>query len=159
MGRWLTAAALGLLLAALWVGLWRQVSVPVLLGGVVLSMLPAGLVVWGKVDLRQPPSAWLRLDLWVAFILLVAARVTHSVTVTALVALTGRERSGIVAVPVSVRSDMARLLLLWSITVTPGTIALLLDGNLLYIHCLCQPVKPGLPGLQLTQRLLGGLWG
>ncbi len=159
MRRLLGAAVLGFMLFLLWVGLWRQVTPSVLFSGAVLSLLPAGLALWGKVELRQPVAAWVRVDLWIVFLFLVALRVAQAVAVTAVSVITGKAHSGIVAVPVSVQSDMARLLLLWSITVTPGTIALLLEGDLLYVHCLCQPVRPGLPGLQFTQRLLGGLWG
>ncbi len=159
MNRWVNAVAMGLLLSALWVGLWRQVSLPVLLGGGALLLLPGGLLLWGKVELSQPLAVWLRLDLWVAFLLLVCVRVGQAVAVTAVAVAVGRQRSAIVAVPVTVRSDMARLLFLWSITVTPGTIALLLEGDLLYVHCLHQPSTPCLPGLNLTQRLLGRLWG
>jgi len=151
--------ALGLMLAALWVGLWRHVSVPVLAGGLALLALPAALLAWGKVELDLPLSAWLRLDLWTAFFVLVALRVLQAVAVTTAAVVLGDQRSAIVAVPVTVRSHMARLLLLWSITVTPGTIALLLEGDLLYVHCLYSPRSPELPGMTLTQRLLGGIWG
>lgn len=150
---------LGTLLWALWTALWREFSVPVLAGGGALFVLPAVLVLSGKLTLAQPLSAWVRLDLWLAFLTVVALRVAQSVAITGLTVITGRVRPQVVCVPVSVKSDEARLLLLWSITVTPGTIALLLEGDVLYVHCLCQPLKPGLPGLALSERLLRGLWG
>jgi len=125
----------------------------------VFVLLLIGLTLWGKLRLEQPASAWLRWDLWLAFFCLVALRVVQAVVAAGMTVLSGRTRSGIVAVQVTVKSDVARLLLLWSITVTPGTIALLLDEDLLYVHCLHQPPVTGLPGLASLQRLLGGLWG
>ncbi len=150
---------LGVLLWGLWIGLWRVFELPVVLGGGVLFVLPFALVLSGKLTLAQPLSAWVRWDLWLGFLVLVALRVAQSVVVTGVSVITGRVRPCVVCVPVTVKSDVARLLLLWSITVTPGTIALLLEGDVLYVHCLCQPFRPGLPGLALSERLLGALWG
>lgn len=159
VARVLKAGALGLGLWALWIVLWRDTSGPVVAGGAAFVLLLIGLTLRGKLRLEQPASAWLRWDLWLVFFCLVALRVVQAVAVAGMTVLSGRTCSGIVAVPVTVKSDVARLLLLWSITVTPGTIALLLEGDLLYVHCLHQPPVSGLPGLPTFQRLLGRLWG
>ncbi len=85
-----------------------------------------------------------------------------AVASTSVCILTGRTRPGIVAVPVQVRSEIGQLLLLWSITVTPGTIALLVEDSL-YVHALHLPSNPGpkltLPGLSTVEWVLKRLWG
>ncbi|MGC9529517.1 MAG: Na+/H+ antiporter subunit E [Candidatus Bipolaricaulaceae bacterium] len=113
----------------------------------------------GRIRLAFPLRVWLRWDLWLAFALLASARVTAAVTRTCWAIVRGDARPGIVAVPVSLQSDMGKLLLLWAVTVSPGTIALLMEDELLYVHCLHQPSGGGLPGLRLLERLLARLWG
>ncbi|MBC7319690.1 Na+/H+ antiporter subunit E, partial [bacterium] len=71
----------------------------------------------------------------------------------------GKEAPGIVAVPVRLRSGMGRLFLLWAITITPGTIALLMEGELLYVHCLRRPEGGTIPGLTALEGVLFKLWG
>lgn len=146
----------GALLWGLWIVLWRTPSWQVIAAGAPLGLLTA-LGMGKKLDF--PVRAWLRWDLWVAFLALVTARVARAVATVGWAIITGRAQAGIVAVPVSLRSDMGRFLLLWAITVTPGTIALLQEGDLLYIHCLRLPNGPGIPGLPALERVLGGLWG
>ncbi len=58
-----------------------------------------------------------------------------------------------------VKSEMGQLLLLWAITVTPGTIALLVEGDMAYVHCLHQPSSPRLAGIPVVENLLRRLWG
>lgn len=125
------------------------------------SAFPLGL--WlvcrtGRVTLALPPRVF-RVDLWALFFGLVAWRVTVAVARTAWAALTGTIQAGIVAVPLRVRTEMAQLLLLWAITVTPGTIALLAEGDVLYVHCLHLPAGPHLPGVNRLQDLLERIWG
>jgi len=48
----------------------------------------------------------------------------------------GGEEGQIIALPIEIDDSFARFTLLNSITLTPSTIALLLEGDLLYIHWL-----------------------
>lgn len=153
----LATLAVGSALWGLWILLWRQPFWPVILAG---GVFPLGL--WllrrkGLVSLALPPR-FFRLDLWLRFLGLVGARVVTSVGQAAWAALTGSIRPGVVTVPLRVRSEMAQLLLLWAITITPGTIALLAEGDMLYVHCLHLPSDGSLIGLDHLQGLLERIW-
>ncbi|HEU68340.1 MAG TPA: hypothetical protein ENN53_03875 [Candidatus Acetothermia bacterium] len=159
MRHWISGIAIGGLLWGMWILLWRGASWPVLaLGG----LFPLGILlgaVWGPLRLEFPVTAWWRLDLWAAFGLAVAALVMQAVARTGWAILTGRIQPGVIAIPIRVRSEMGQLLLLWAITVTPGTIALLVEGDIAYVHCLHRPSQPRLPGAAWVDGLLVRLWG
>lgn len=158
--RWmLGAVGTGGVLWGLWLVLWRSVSWPVVASG---ALFPFGLVFLsglGRIRPAVPSRVWLRLDLWMAFSLLLILRVAYAVLSTAFTLLMGKEAPGIVAVPVRLRSGMGRLLLLWAVTVTPGTIALLLEGDLLYVHTLHRPAGATVPGIAALEGVLLRLWG
>ncbi|MCR4391711.1 MAG: Na+/H+ antiporter subunit E [Candidatus Acetothermia bacterium] len=159
MARWIGGIVVGALLWGLWALLWRGAAWPVIsLGAAFPACLLIALAV-GRVRLPFPVSAWIRWDLWLAFAVVVAGRVAQAVASTGWAILAGTARPGIVAVPVRLRSELGQLLLLWAITVTPGTIALLIEGDLLYVHCLHRPPGPELPGLATVERILERLWG
>jgi multicomponent Na+:H+ antiporter subunit E len=159
MARWLGGIVLGGLLWGLWVLFWRGAGWPVVALG---SVFPAAILVAvrsGVLRLEFPVAAWIRADLWVAFIVVVTMLVVQAVAHTGWAIITGRIRPGIVAIPVDLNSEMGQLLLLWAITVTPGTIALLVEGNMAYVHCLHRPTSPHLPGIPTVANLLKRLWG
>jgi len=158
MASWLGAVVISALLWGAWVALWRRADFPVLLGGAWLPLLLLGATAAGRLRIPFPARAWLRLDLWAAFLLLMAARILRAVGVTAWAVLTGRVRPGVVAVNLGLRSDMGRLLLLWAVTVTPGTIALLQEGDLLYVHCLHSAPELQMPSLVRLETILKKLW-
>ncbi|HAF71264.1 TPA: hypothetical protein DCL37_08005 [Candidatus Acetothermia bacterium] len=159
MARMHGAVGAGGLLMALWLVLWRELSWPVLASGALFPLGFALLAGLGRLSLDLPFRVWYRLDLWAAFLAMVALRVGLAVLSTGLVVLRGREAPGIVAVPVRLRSGMGRLFLLWAITITPGTIALLMEGELLYVHCLRRPEGGTIPGLVALEEVLLKLWG
>jgi len=70
------------------------------------------------------------------FVGTVGWRLICSTLYTCRVILTGKEEGRIVAVPTEIADPIGALLLSHSITLTPSTIALLLEGDLLYIHWL-----------------------
>ncbi len=159
MRHWISGIAIGGLLWGMWVLLWRGASWPVLaLGGLV----PLGILLGAagrRLRLEFPVSAWWRLDLWAAFGLAVTALVMKAVARTGWAILTGRIQPGVIAIPIRVRSEMGQLLFLWAITVTPGTIALLVEGDIAYVHCLHRPSQPRLPEAAWVDGLLVRLWG
>lgn len=112
-----------------------------------------------RLVLLDVPRGFFRLDLWFLFGVLVLWRVIMSVCRVGWSILTGGISPGVVVVPLRLRTEAAQLLLLWAITVTPGTIALLAQGNTLYVHCLHLPPAGDLPGLAPLQRLLQKLLG
>lgn len=154
----LVALVLGAALWGLWVLLWRRLDWPVVLAGMVF---PVGmyLALSYRLVLLDVPRGFFRLDLWFLFGVLVLWRVIMSVCRVGWSILTGGISPGVVVVPLRLRTEAAQLLLLWAITVTPGTIALLAQGNTLYVHCLHLPPTGDLPGLAPLQRLLQKLLG
>lgn len=136
-------------------------------GGRVGPLIAAGgvfpLVIWlahrtGRLVLAVP-AGFFRADLWILFFALVGWRVVQAVFHTAFAAVTGTIRPGVLAIHVQVQTEMARLLLIWAITVTPGTIGLLVERDMLYVHCLHLPSGAVLPGLDRLQGLLKRMWG
>jgi multisubunit Na+/H+ antiporter MnhE subunit len=65
-----------------------------------------------------------------------AKRFALSTLMTAWLILTGKEEGRMMALPLRVKDPLARFLLLNAITLTPSTISLLIEGDLLYIHWL-----------------------
>jgi multisubunit Na+/H+ antiporter MnhE subunit len=126
------------------------------------ALFPVGLAFLsglGRLRLRVPPRAWYRLDLWLLFTGLITVRVIVAVVTTTWAILTRKARPGIVAAPIRLHSGMGRSLLSWAVTVTPGTIALLVDDDLLYVHCLRRPADTTVPGLAALEGVLLRLWG
>ncbi|MGB9757470.1 MAG: Na+/H+ antiporter subunit E [Candidatus Bipolaricaulaceae bacterium] len=154
----LAAFAIGGLLWGLWILLWRVPHWLVVASG---AIFPAGLLLLfhaKRITLALPPSVF-RVDLWLAFLSLVVGRVIYAVVKTSWAVILGRASPAIVAVPTPLRSEMGQLLLLWAITITPGTIALLVEGETVYVHCLHRPGDPQDLGLSRLIGLLERLWG
>ncbi len=60
---------------------------------------------------------------------------------------------GIVKVPVDLGPDYAQAMLANSITLTPGTITVLLENNVLCVHCLDKSMAEGLEDSVFVRRL------
>jgi len=130
-------------------------------GGGLRSSVPGGVTspfaFWP--DLLGPSSQRFRLDLWLLFFACVAFRVALAVVKTGYAAISSRASPAIVALPIPLRSEMGQLLLLWAITVTPGTIALLVEKDTVYVHWLHRPSDPQSLGLTRLVTLLERIWG
>ncbi len=72
----------------------------------------------------------------VFFLYTLTVRFVTSTIHTCRLIILGQEEGSIVAVPVKLKDSLAQFILLNSITLTPSTISLLLEENLLYIHWL-----------------------
>jgi len=162
-GKWrgalLTALVGGGLLWGLWVLLWRSASPPVLFSGLWCPLALLLFSRWGGLGRGVPLHTWARLDLWVGYFLLFGLGVVRGVIGTSLSIIAGKARPGIIAIPLQVRSDLGKLLLVLAITASPGTIALLAEGEILYVHCLHLPTGPDLPGIGAVRALLVKLAG
>jgi multisubunit Na+/H+ antiporter MnhE subunit len=79
----------------------------------------------------------------VAFLTTLIFRFITSTLRTCGMIISGKEEGRIVALPIHVKDPLARFLLLNSITLTPSTISLLLEGDLLYIHWLREKGRHG----------------
>jgi multisubunit Na+/H+ antiporter MnhE subunit len=72
------------------------------------------------------------------FLLTLAQRFVLSTLFTTRLILFGREEGRLIALPIRIENPFGQFLLLNSITLTPSTISLLVEGDLLYIHWLQQ---------------------
>jgi len=124
-------------LMILWVLLTRRVDLPVLgLGLVAVSVVVlAQRILFRRQDrlvqtiLRHPWRS-------VRYAAILLWRFVVSTGYTIRLILLGDEEGRIVALPLRLRHPIGQLILLNSITLTPSTISLLIEGDLLYIHWL-----------------------
>jgi len=124
-------------LFAVWIALARRFEPAVFLAGAIAAAGVALLqrYLFPQVNLslraltRRPHQVFL-------FIALLLWRFVASTVYTSCVILFSREEGRIVAIPTKVSDPFGRFLLLNAITLTPSTISLLLEGDLLYIHWL-----------------------
>ncbi len=77
-----------------------------------------------------------RTHLVLLFVAVLVWRFVVSTLYTCWIILTGREEGRIVALPVRIEDPVGQFILLNSITFTPSTISLLLEGDTLYVHWL-----------------------
>ena len=77
-----------------------------------------------------------RAHLVLLFVVVLLWRFVSSTLYTCWLILTGREEGRIVALPVRIEDPIGKFVLLNSITFTPSTISLLLEGDTLYVHWL-----------------------
>jgi len=77
-----------------------------------------------------------RIHCLIHFLLTLFIRFVTSTIHTSRLIILGGEEGQIIALPIQIDDPFARFILLNSITLTPSTITLLLEGNLLYIHWL-----------------------
>jgi len=123
-------------LLVIWLLLFWKVSVPIVASGVVFSLI-VGLGM-GRIYPDHPgkwlaPKRWMYLCLYLPYFFYYCLKANLDVAVRVLhpdVPI----RPGIVKVTTSLKSPMAQTFLANSITLTPGTLAIDLDGQDLYVH-------------------------
>ncbi|MFB6290443.1 MAG: Na+/H+ antiporter subunit E [Candidatus Bipolaricaulia bacterium] len=122
------------LLFLLWLVLFGGVGPIIIVSGV----LVAGLVVflYGIFDLKIdiPLRSLARPLLWIKFFSLLVVEIGTTTVLTCYLILTGEVRGKIVAYETDLESGFGKLLLLNSITLTPITIGILSEKDLVYIH-------------------------
>jgi len=126
-----------LALLGCWLALSRGVDLPRLIAGV----LAAAIVVLVQRCLFPSfapfPALLLRRPHWLlAFLVVFVYRFLTSTLRTCWLILFGGEEGRIVALPTRLEHPIGQFILLNAITLTPSTISLLLEGDLLYIHWL-----------------------
>lgn len=128
-----------LFLCCMWIALTQRVDVPTLAAGAA-----AAAVVWsirrlvfsGEPARARTSATWKRWWAAPAFVATLLHRFTASTLRTSWLILRGSEEGRVVAVPTRVRHPTGRFLLQNSITLTPSTISLVSEDDLLYIHWL-----------------------
>jgi len=120
-----------------WLAMTRTLAIPFVITGVISSVIVA--VFWRAIMPEVPSSvhALVRRPLRLArFVLVLVKRFVISTLHTTWLILKGGEEGRIMALPIRVEDALARFILLNSITLTPSTISLLIEEDLLYIHWL-----------------------
>ena len=124
-------------LLLIWFALTRTFAVSFVIAGFLSSLAVAAF--WRAIMPEVPSSIHqlvrhpIRL---IQFVLVLAKRFFISTLYTAWLILRGGEAGRIMALPIRVSDPVARFILLNSITLTPSTISLLVEDDLLYIHWL-----------------------
>ena len=127
-----------LLVMVLWILLNGSVTWEIILLGLGLTAAIglAAFLLWGygpKKELR----IYSRLPLFAAYlVVLLYSILKANYSVLRLILSPGRIQPALVRVEVDLKTEMARYILANSITLTPGTITVLSEGNTLTVHCL-----------------------
>ena len=119
-----------------WLALTRTLALPSVIAGLLSSLLVV--VFWrtimpGTTSIHKLLKRPVRLT---RFVLTLAKRFAISTLRTAWLILRGGEEGRMMALPIHLKDTLARFILLNSITLTPSTISLLVEDDLLYIHWL-----------------------
>jgi len=127
-----------LLLVFVWVALTQTVDVAILSVGIGAS---AGITLlqhhlFPSIHIPSLVRLLGRLHLLILFVAVLSLRFMISTLYTCRLILSGREEGRIVALPVRIEDPVGQFILLNSITFTPSTISLLLEGDILYVHWL-----------------------
>jgi len=125
------------ILFGLWLALTRTLAPPAVALGVVVVTGAAITVRWllPAHSTRRAPL-WSRASSVARFAVVLVARFVTSTLLTSWVILCHRADGRVVALPTRLREPGRQFLLLNAITLTPSTISLLLEGQLLYVHWL-----------------------
>jgi len=129
--------ATSLALFAIWLLLTRRLDLPALAVGAIAVVL---VCIAQRTLFREHARlvSTLLLHPWrsLRYAGVLAWRFVTSTAYTIRLILLGGEEGRIVALPLRLRHPIGQFLLLNSITLTPSTISLLIEGELLYIHWL-----------------------
>jgi len=125
------------ILFVVWLALTRTLALSFVVAGVLSSLLVA--VFWRSIMPEAPSSIHKLVSRPIRlarFVLTLIKRFVISTLHTTWLILRGGEEGRMMALPIRVEDPLARFILLNSITLTPSTISLLVEDDLLYIHWL-----------------------
>ncbi|MBU1048443.1 Na+/H+ antiporter subunit E [Candidatus Bipolaricaulota bacterium] len=126
-----------MMLFLIWLAMTRSCAVSYVIAGVASSLVVSAF--W-RIMMPSSSSSTMKLVRHpircLRFILVLARRFALSTLRTSWLILKGDEEGRMMALPIRVRDPLARFILLNSITLTPSTISLLAEDDLLYIHWL-----------------------
>ncbi|MEW5826540.1 MAG: Na+/H+ antiporter subunit E [Candidatus Bipolaricaulota bacterium] len=149
-----------LTLVAMWFSLTRSAEPLSFLVAACLALGAMGASRWvlprteglGSLVLRRPHRA-------IAFLVGLVWQIARSTLYTCRVILFRREEGRIVALPTALHGPLAQFLLSHAVTLTPSTISLLVEEDLVYIHWLGVEGHPGdLSGVKEPLERLLARW-
>lgn len=125
------------ILFVVWIALTRTLAIPYAIAGIISAVT---VVIFWRAVMPNPPSSVYKLVRhpirFLRFVLTLIRRLAASTLSTSWLILKGGEEGRMMALPIRVNDPLARFILLNSITLTPSTISLLAEDDLLYIHWL-----------------------
>jgi multisubunit Na+/H+ antiporter MnhE subunit len=122
------------LLYLLWLVLFRSIGPVVLVSGVFVTGLVVFLQRTFDLTIDLPLRSLVRPLLWIKFLFALFLEIAKTTIQTCIIILTGRVKGKIIAYDTELESGLGKLFLLNSITLTPITIGILSERNLVYIH-------------------------
>ena len=122
------------LLYLLWLILFRDVRPVILVSGAFTTGLVVFLYYTFDLSIDVPARSLARPLLWLKFFSLLILEIAKSTVRTCYLILTGDVKGKIIAYDTELESGTGKLFLLNSITLTPITIGILTEKNLVYIH-------------------------
>ncbi|MFP4136284.1 MAG: Na+/H+ antiporter subunit E [Candidatus Acetothermia bacterium] len=118
----------------LWVVLFRDLGLVYLVGGIFVVGLVLFLFRRFGLSIDTPIESLGRPLLWLRFFFRLFYEIGRSTVRTCYLIVTGGVEGRIVVYDTGLKSGSGKLFLLNSITLTPITIAILSEGNLVYVH-------------------------
>ena len=126
-----------IVLWCVWMSMTRSLALPVLLAGGASAVI---VVAFWACFMPRPSASIKRLYVrpigTIRYAITLLARFIVSTLATSWLILRGNEHGRLMVLPLNVSDPIARFILLNSITLTPSTISLLVEDDLLYIHWL-----------------------
>lgn len=118
----------------IWLVLFKELRLIVLVGGVFVTAFALFLFRRFDLDIDLPLESLLRPLTWMRFFSLLSFEMLKSTARTCYLILTGGVEGRIVAYTTDLKTGSTRLFLLNATTLTPITIGILSEDNLIYIH-------------------------
>ncbi len=118
----------------LWLVLFREINPVILVSGVFVIGLVILLYRTFELSIDIPVRTLMLPLIWLKFFALLILEIARSTVRTCYIILTGKANGKIVAYDTRLESGFEKLFLLNSITLTPITIGILSEKNLVYIH-------------------------
>lgn len=122
------------LLYLLWLVLFREIDLVILVSGVFVTGFVVFLYNRFELTVDIPVRSLARPLIWIKFFASLILEIGKSTVSTCCIILTGRVKGKIVAYDTKLESGSGKLFLINSITLTPITIGILSEKNLVYIH-------------------------
>lgn len=122
------------LLYLLWLVLFREIDPVILVSGVFVTGFVVFLYRRFELTVDIPVRSLTRPLTWIKFFASLILEIGKSTVMTCYIILTGKVKGKIVAYDTKLESGSGKLFLINSITLTPITIGILSEKNLVYIH-------------------------
>lgn len=122
------------MLYLLWLVLFREINPVILVSGAFVTGLVIVLYRTFELSIDIPVRSLTLPLVWIKFFSLLILEIAKSTVRTCYVILTGKTNGKIVAYDTKLESGFGKLFLINSITLTPITIGILSEKNLVYIH-------------------------